>query len=181
MCAPACAHGLQNQIWNAKVLVLERQDKDSYVLALASPDQHFLDGAPLELCLPLGGAQIATHGDREVSVCLPDALPASLPSGRLAPGCGQLAVDGAGSGRCTALSLTLKAGTGQEETYLAGWRQMLQSNALSKTDVHRCQVSQAADHGGDEARAGRARCCCACYGRLVLGTRRHAARVFVAS
>lgn len=48
------------------MLVLERQDKDSYVLALASPDQHFLDGAPLELCLPLHGAEIATIGDREV-------------------------------------------------------------------------------------------------------------------
>jgi hypothetical protein len=56
----------QNQIWSPKVLVLERQDKDSYVLALASPDQHFLDGAPLELCLPLYGATISTDGDREV-------------------------------------------------------------------------------------------------------------------
>ena len=82
MCAPACAHDLQNQIWNAKVLVLERQGKDSYVLALASPDQHFLDGAPLELCLPLDGAQIATHGDREVSPCLPACLPPSLPPSR---------------------------------------------------------------------------------------------------
>jgi hypothetical protein len=30
---------LLNQIWSSKVLVLERQDKYSYVLALASPDQ----------------------------------------------------------------------------------------------------------------------------------------------
>jgi len=38
-CVSAVVDVLQNQIWNAKVLVLERQDKNVYVLALASPDQ----------------------------------------------------------------------------------------------------------------------------------------------
>ena len=38
-CVSAVVEVLQNQIWNAKVLILERQDKNVYVLALASPDQ----------------------------------------------------------------------------------------------------------------------------------------------
>ena len=48
--------------------------------------QHFLDGAPLELCVPLSGAEVTTQGDRELSIKLtshkPDTLRISAESKR---------------------------------------------------------------------------------------------------
>ena len=67
-CVSAVVEVLQNQIWNSKVLILEWQRHNVYVLALASPDQHFLEGSPLELCLPLLGATVTVDGDHEMTV-----------------------------------------------------------------------------------------------------------------